>query len=78
MMEERQLRARPASAAPAAFRYEFPEEFRPEAFARVGPVERFEAGPDFDARLMTERLSAALTDTLDRLREDILHARFGA
>lgn len=68
-------RARVAYAAPVAFRYEFLEDFRPEAFARVGPPERLEGGANFDARVMTERLSETLTRTLDRLREDILHAR---
>ncbi|HYP53336.1 MAG TPA: hypothetical protein VEQ42_07335, partial [Pyrinomonadaceae bacterium] len=69
-------RARAAYAAPVALRYEFLEEFRPEAFARVGPPERIEAGPDFDARQLTERLAATLTRTLDQLRADILEARF--
>lgn len=69
-------RAGLAYAAPVAFRYEFLGDFRPEAFARVGPPERFEAGPHFDAKQLTARLAETLARTLEELREDILQSRF--
>ena len=70
-------RAGACEAAAVALRYEFMEEFRPEAFARVGPVERVEVGADFDARRTTAGFAEALTRTLDQLRADVLAGDFG-
>lgn len=67
-------RTQRADVAPVALRYEFLEEFRPEAFARVGPLERVEAGAGFDVKETTRRLSLNLTRTLDDLRADVLQS----
>jgi 1-acyl-sn-glycerol-3-phosphate acyltransferase len=69
-------RAGGAYVAPVAMRYEFLEEFRPEAFARVGSLERVAADESFDAKALTQHLSDELTRTLDRLRADVLEAKF--
>lgn len=63
-------------AAPVAMRYEFLEEFRPEALARIGALERIETDDLFDIKTTTRRLSENLTRTLDGLREDILASKF--
>jgi 1-acyl-sn-glycerol-3-phosphate acyltransferase len=63
-------------AAPVALRYEFLDDFRPEAFARVGPLERIETGVKFDVKETTRRLSESLTRTLEELRADVLQTRF--
>jgi 1-acyl-sn-glycerol-3-phosphate acyltransferase len=57
-------------AAPVALRYEFLEEFKPVAFARVGALELVEPQQITPKRL-TVRWAAALTATLDALRRDI-------
>jgi 1-acyl-sn-glycerol-3-phosphate acyltransferase len=69
-------RAGGAYVAPVAMRYEFLEEFRPEAFARVGAPERVTVDESFDVKDLTRHLSDELTRTLDRLRADVLEAKF--
>lgn len=69
-------RAGPAYAAPVAMRYEFLEDYRPEALARVGRPRRVEAGAGVGAKRLTDELAASLTETLDALRADVLAARF--
>ncbi len=69
-------RAGGAFAAPVAMRYEFLRDFRPEAFARLGVIERIEARDDFDARQITRGFADSLTRTLDHLHADILASRF--
>jgi 1-acyl-sn-glycerol-3-phosphate acyltransferase len=71
-------RTQRAYVAPVALRYEFLEDFRPEAFARIGPLERIEAGADFDIKETTGRLAHNLTRTLDALRADVLQASLQA
>ena len=63
-------------AAPVAFRYEFLEDFRPHVFARIGALESFHVGQMFNAKAVTRDFTTHLTDTLDQVRADILHARF--
>ena len=69
-------RAGGAWAVPVALRYEFLEDFRPEAFARTGTPERIEARTGFDPKQATRTFTASLTRTLDQLRADILESRF--
>jgi chlorobactene lauroyltransferase len=72
-------RAGGAYAAPVAFRYEFLHDFRPEAFARVGTVERVAAGDGLDvlnSERLTRHFAEALTRTLDGLRADVLAEKF--
>ena len=59
-----------AYAIPVALRYEFLENFKPEIFVRLGPLELCEnvASP----KLLTQQFTANLTATLDQLRQDIL------
>jgi chlorobactene lauroyltransferase len=55
-----------------ALRYDFLEAWRPFALARVGIFERVKVDENFDAKKLTQDLSATLTRTLDNLRDDVL------
>ena len=59
-----------AYVAPVALRYEFLEDFKPEIFARIGALELLENNPN--PKRLTQQFTANLTDTLDKLRQDIL------
>ncbi|MGH9940792.1 MAG: lysophospholipid acyltransferase family protein [Pyrinomonadaceae bacterium] len=65
-----------AYAAPVAMRYEFLEDFKPEAFARVGAPERIEVAEGFNPKRVTRRFEERLTAELESLRADILHGKF--
>jgi 1-acyl-sn-glycerol-3-phosphate acyltransferase len=65
-----------ADAAPVAMRYEFLDEYRPEAFVRIGPPQRVKVDADFNARRLTEMFTERLTSALDKLRADILSRDF--
>jgi len=65
-------RAGVADAAPVAMRYEFLDDFKPEAFARIGTVERFDAEDKFDIKRLTQKLAESLTATLNQARADVL------
>ena len=67
-------RAGRAYAVPVALRYEFLEDYKPEIFVRVGPLELSEnvASP----KLLTRQFTANLTANLDQLRQDILKANW--
>lgn len=69
-------RAGVADAAPVAMRYEFLDDYRPDALARIGTPARLTAGRDFNARRLTETFAASLTSTLDKLRDDIFNRDF--
>lgn len=69
-------RAGGAMVAPVALRYEFLGAFRPDAFARIGTLERVGTDENFDVKETTRRLSETLTRTLERLRADILDSDF--
>ncbi|MEJ7709108.1 MAG: lysophospholipid acyltransferase family protein [Pyrinomonadaceae bacterium] len=58
-------------AIPIAMRYEFLDGFRPEAFLRVGTVERIVVGNGFQTKALTAAFALRLTQTLDSLRGDI-------
>ena len=58
-------------AAPVALRYEFLNEAKPHAFARVGPLQLFTAH-DTPPKLLTQHFTACLTATLDQVRQDVL------
>lgn len=62
-------------AAPVALRYEFLDDFRPDAFAHIGDLEKLSGKELFDSRRASKNLSAALaeklTATLDSLVENI-------
>ena len=68
-------RAGGADAAPVALRYEFLDDFKPAAFARVGAVQRIDVGENFNAKLITPALAERLTMTLDQVRADVLRGR---
>ena len=61
-----------AYAAPVAMRYEFLDDFRPEAFVRVGALERIIVSKDFDVKRATRAFAERLTGTLDELGKDVL------
>ncbi|MDX6696334.1 MAG: chlorobactene lauroyltransferase [Blastocatellia bacterium] len=69
-------RACQADAAPVAMRYEFLDDYRPEAFARIGPPQRVNVEADFNARRLTDIFAERLTSALDELRADILSRSF--
>ena len=56
-------------AAPVAMRFEFRQDFKPEAFARVGEVELFENVRD--AKKLTARMQKNLTALLDSQQNDL-------
>ncbi len=62
--------------APVAMRYEHLGEFRPEIFVRIGEPETFAESSNINAPHLTENFERRLTQTLERVREDVLHARF--
>lgn len=65
--------AGPVALVPFALRYEFIGEQKPEAFLRVG-APAVVAGP-VDAKAITAHMEAALTDELNRLRDDVVAYR---
>jgi chlorobactene lauroyltransferase len=66
-----------AFAAPLALRYEFLDEWRPFAFARVGAIERIAVDENFDAKRLTQTFADNLTRALDAVRADILRNNLG-
>ena len=65
-----------AYAAPVALRYEFLDDFRPEALVRAGRPARVLVEPKFDAKQLTNAFADELTNTLDRVRSDVVAANF--
>ncbi len=62
-------------AVPAAIRYEFADQPRPEAFLDFGPGEVMRRSDIGDLTELTHRLQQRLTERLDRLREDVWERR---
>ena len=71
-------RAGLAEAAPVAIRYEFLDDYRPEAFVRIGAPGRVMVDADFNAKSLTEFFTENLTRTLDELRNNIIDGDFAA
>lgn len=65
-----------ADAVPIALRYEFLDEYRPEALVRIGAPKRETVDANFDARKLTGLFTERLTKTLDELKENILSREF--
>jgi 1-acyl-sn-glycerol-3-phosphate acyltransferase len=65
-----------ADAAPVAIRYEFLEDYRPEALVRVGTPGRVAVEDGFNAKHLTALFTERLTHTLDELRADIIARDF--
>jgi 1-acyl-sn-glycerol-3-phosphate acyltransferase len=61
---------------PMALRYEFIGEQKPDAFVSLGAPLVCTAGR-VDAKAITAQMEQALTDELDRLRDDVVAYRFG-
>ncbi|HEX8493708.1 MAG TPA: lysophospholipid acyltransferase family protein [Pyrinomonadaceae bacterium] len=61
-----------ADTAPVAIRYEFLEDYRPEALVRVGPVSRVAVEENFSAKQLTGIFTERLTNALDAVRADII------
>lgn len=61
-------KASPVRVVPVAFRFEFWQDERPEAFVRFGPSERFEKA---DASEVVERMERRLIEELDALKIDV-------
>lgn len=65
-----------ADAAPVAIRYEFLDDYRPEAFLKIAPPCRVAVEADFNAKCLTTIFAERLTSTLDELRADIIARDF--
>ncbi len=63
-------------AAPVAMRFEFLDDFRPEAFLKVGTPDIIEASNQSNAKQLTGHLEHRLTAELDALRDDLMHKNF--
>ncbi len=63
-------------AAPVAMRFEFLDDFRPEAFLKVGTPDIIEASKHSNAKQLTARFEHRLTAELDALRDDVKHRNF--
>lgn len=61
-----------ADAAPVAIRYEFLDDYRPEAFVRIGAPGRSIVDANFSVKRLTELFTQSLTRTLDELRNNII------
>lgn len=61
-----------ASVAPVAFRYEVIEGERPSVFIRVGAVQSYSVPRETPVHIITAMLQGALTETVDRLRDDVV------
>ena len=63
-------------AAPVAMRFDFLDDFRPEAFLKVGTPDIIEASNQSNAKQLTGHLEHRLTAELDALRDDVMHKNF--
>lgn len=61
-----------ADTAPVAIRYEFLEDYRPEALVRVGAPGRVRVEAGLSAKQLTGIFTERLTHALDKLRNDII------
>lgn len=59
-------------AAPVALRYEFLQDFKPMAFARIGLPQLCTALDGASVKRLTQTFTDNLTATLDRVRQDIV------
>lgn len=60
------------SAIPCAIRCEFLGDFKPEIFVKIGDPEQFEKFGEFDSKQLTANFERRLTETLDRLKSDVV------
>ncbi len=63
---------------PMALRYEFIGEQKPDAFISVGDPLEVRSDDPPSADVLNARMEAALTETLDALRDDVVAYRFGS
>ncbi|MDQ3321423.1 MAG: lysophospholipid acyltransferase family protein [Acidobacteriota bacterium] len=61
---------------PVAIRYEFLENFKPDIFVKIGKLEMFEIGANFQPKKYTEILAIRLTRILDKLKNEITCGKF--
>lgn len=71
-------RLKSADAAAVALRYEFLDDYRPEALARVAAPDRVNVEDAFNPKHLTAVFTERLTRTLDELRADIAARDFAA
>jgi 1-acyl-sn-glycerol-3-phosphate acyltransferase len=64
-------KANKSSAFPAAVRYEFLGNYKPEIFINIGEPERVQAAGNFNSKNLTANFEKRLTDTLDELKQNI-------
>ncbi|MCP9492946.1 MAG: lysophospholipid acyltransferase family protein [Pyrinomonadaceae bacterium MAG19_C2-C3] len=69
-------RCRRVRAAPVAMRFEFLDDFRPEAFLKVGTPDIIEASKHLNAKQLTRHLEHRLTAELDALHDDVMYKNF--
>ena len=61
---------------PAAMRYEFRGEFKPEIFVKIGSPQLIAAEKDSSAKALTKQFEQRLTEILDALKADVLAKTF--
>lgn len=63
-------------AVPIALRYESAGNFKPEIYVKINEPEICSAGVDFNAKSLTKNLETRLTETLDKLKQDVVWQAF--
>lgn len=56
---------------PAALRFEFAGNFKPEIYVKIGEPEIYEIDETYDAKISTRNLEKSLTETLDSLKREV-------
>ena len=59
-------------AIPAALRFEFLGNFKPEIFVKIGNPEIVDSDKNFDSKTLTADFEKRLTETLDNLKREIV------
>lgn len=59
-------------AVEISLRYEFLENFKPEIFVKIGEIEKFEIGKNFDAKQLTEKFEIRMSENLEELKQAII------
>ncbi len=66
-----------SQVVPVAMRFEFLDDYKPDIFIKVGSVQNFSGGKDFESKKTTGRLAETLTENLDELKKEITAKNFG-
>jgi chlorobactene lauroyltransferase len=64
------------TAVSMAIRYEFLKGYKPEIFVKAGVPELITVTKDFNAKHLTKKFEAKLTENLNEIKEDIVENRY--